>query len=279
MKRKINTVIFIILVSILLYIFPNHEINENSNELEINYIDVGQGNCTLIECDNEVMIIDGGDRSHSSKVVSFLKKKNIKNIKYMVASHFDADHISGLVGVFYNFNVKNVLSPDYQADTKIYKSFINAQEKEKSKVIHPIVHSEYKLGDAKIRILGPSSFKYNKDNDRSIVVKLEYGNTSFLFPGDAQKESESAMIYSGENLKSDILLAGHHGSKHSTNEFFLDEVRPKVTIISVGKNNRYNHPSDEVIERLNKRSIEILRTDILGDIKVISDGKKIRIKK
>lgn len=283
MKKLKNTIIYIVLfflLSLIIYNIKDIIDIKNSNsddQLTISYIDVGQGNSVLIQDGDKNMIIDGGDRAQSSKVISFLEQRNINTIDYLVASHYDSDHISGLVGIFNKFKVKNVLNPDYTKDTKIFRSYKNQRDRSKAKVIIPRVGDKFNLNNSNFTIVGPQTYNFSEDNDRSIVIKLEYGDRKFLFPGDAAKESESAMIYSGINLKSDVLMVGHHGSKYSTNDFFLDEVNPKIAVISVGKNNRYNHPSDKVLKKLEDRGIKVLRTDKMGDIILKTDGRRIEI--
>ena len=203
----------------------------------------------------------------------YIKNKNLKKIDYMIASHYDEDHIAGLISILENYKVLNVLSPAYKKDTKIYKSFKKSLSNSNANIINPIQGDSFNLGDAKVKILWPKVYKDGVDNDNSIVVKITYRNMKFLFPADASKDVEDQLIYSGYNLKSDVLMVGHHGSKYSTSK----EVRPKLAIISVGKNNRYKHPSKEVIKLLNSENIKILRTDLDGNITIKCDGNKIKI--
>lgn len=280
MKNKLKFIIYYILVLFLIaYIYFNFSDNStktDNNNLIVSYIDVGQGNGVLIQNGKENIVIDGGDKSNSDKFVSFLKSRKVSNIKYMVASHYDSDHISGLIEAMDQFNIENIINPGYSKDSQTYKDFVKKRKSTNAKIIVPNIHDEFYVDDLKIKVVGPTSYDMSEENDRSIVLKLTYGNTSFLFPGDAAKQSESSMIYTGENLKSDVLMLGHHGSKYSTNDFFLDEVNPKIAIISVGENNRYNHPSKAVLSKLKSRNIQVFRTDKDGDIILESDGKNIR---
>lgn len=279
MKIKIKNIIIVLLSILLVFllIYSKEEKKENLKELEINYIDVGQGNAVLIKTNNKTILIDGGNRSNSRYYYNFIKNKNIKKIDYMIVSHYDEDHISGLISILDNFEVSNVLCPDYKKDTKIYKSFKNSLKKSKANIIYPKKGDNFNISDARIKILWPNEYKNNIDNDNSIILKLIHGNMSFLFTGDASINIENQLIYSGFNLKSDVVMLGHHGSKYSTSNEFLEEVDPKLAIISVGNNNRYGHPSNRVLKLLNNKNIKILRTDIDGDITIKCDGNKIKV--
>lgn len=279
MKSYFKNLIILILSAILIFLLveTKEKKDKNLDELEITYIDIGQGNAVLVKSKNENLLIDGGNRANSRYYYNYIKNKNLKKIDYMIASHYDEDHIAGLISILENYKVLNVLSPAYKKDTKIYKSFKKSLSNSNANIINPIQGDSFNLGDAKVKILWPKVYKDGVDNDNSIVVKITYRNMKFLFPADASKDVEDQLIYSGYNLKSDVLMVGHHGSKYSTSKEFLKEVRPKLAIISVGKNNRYKHPSKEVIKLLNSENIEILRTDIDGNITIKCDGNKIKI--
>ncbi len=279
MKSYFKNLIILILSAILIFLLveTKEKKDKNLDELEITYIDIGQGNAVLVKSKNENLLIDGGNRANSRYYYNYIKNKNLKKIDYMIASHYDEDHIAGLISILENYKVLNVLSPAYKKDTKIYKSFKKSLSNSNANIINPIQGDGFNLGDAKVKILWPKVYKDGVDNDNSIVVKITYRNMKFLFPADASKDVEDQLIYSGYNLKSDVLMVGHHGSKYSTSKEFLKEVRPKLAIISVGKNNRYKHPSKEVIKLLNSENIKILRTDIDGNITIKCDGNKIKI--
>lgn len=279
MKSYFKNLIILILSAILIFLLveTKEKKDKNLDELEITYINIGQGNAVLVKSKNENLLIDGGNRANSRYYYNYIKNKNLKKIDYMIASHYDEDHIAGLISILENYKVLNVLSPAYKKDTKIYKSFKKSLSNSNANIINPIQGDSFNLGDAKVKILWPKVYKDGVDNDNSIVVKITYRNMKFLFPADASKDVEDQLIYSGYNLKSDVLMVGHHGSKYSTSKEFLKEVRPKLAIISVGKNNRYKHPSKEVIKLLNSENIKILRTDLDGNITIKCDGNKIKI--
>lgn len=279
MKSYFKNLIILILSAILIFLLveTKEKKDKNLDELEITYIDIGQGNAVLVKSKNENLLIDGGNRANSRYYYNYIKNKNLKKIDYMIASHYDEDHIAGLISILENYKVLNVLSPAYKKDTKIYNSFKKSLSNSNANIINPIQGDSFNLGDAKVKILWPKVYKDGVDNDNFIVVKITYRNMKFLFPADASKDVEDQLIYSGYNLKSDVLMVGHHGSKYSTSKEFLKEVRPKLAIISVGKNNRYKHPSKEVIKLLNSENIKILRTDLDGNITIKCDGNKIKI--
>lgn len=279
MKSFFKNFIIVVLSAILitLIIQTNEKTYDNLDKLEINYIDVGQGNAVLVKSAGKTLLIDGGNRSNSRYYYNFIKNQKIKKVDYMIASHYDEDHIAGLIAILSNYKVSNVFCPDYTKDTKIYKSFKESLIKSKAKIIHPNIGDEFSLGEAKVKIIWPKEYKIGVDNDNSIVVKITYGKMSFLFPADASKNVEDELIYSGYNLRSDVLMLGHHGSKYSTSKQFLEEVNPSLAIISVGKNNRYKHPSNQVIKLIKEKNIKILRTDKDGDIKIKCDGDSLKI--
>lgn len=245
--------------------------SESSDTIKV--LNVGQGLSVLFESNGEYMLYDGGDRNASSYVVSYLKRHNISKIKYMVASHYDDDHINGLVGVLKNFDVENIIGPDYTTDTRVYKSFVSEISAQNKSVIHPYLGDAYTISNAKLTVLSPSkSYTTDDENDKSIVVKLQTASYTCLLTGDAGKDAENNMISNGVDLKSDILIVGHHGSSGSTTTEFLNKVNPSVALISVGKNNQYKHPSEKTLKRLTDKNIKIYRTDTDGELSVVNTG-------
>ncbi len=234
--------------------------------LNVTVLDVGQGLSVLINCDNHYMLYDGGNGNYSSFLVSYLSKNNITNFDYVFASHYDADHISGLVGVIYNYSISQLIAPNYTASSRIYNSFIKAINTKGISITYPTVGTTYPLGSAKIQILAPNSPAYESENDYSIVVKITFGGSSVLITGDATQYSENEMLNNQLNLNSDILVVGHHGSSSSTSSQFLNAVNPQYAVISCERNNSYGHPASDVLERLVSKNITVLRTDLAGTI-------------
>ena len=245
----------------------NTSIADNSqSSLNVTVLDVGQGLSVLINCDNHYMLYDGGNGNYSSFLVSYLSKKNITNFDYVFASHYDADHINGLVGVAYNYTISQMIAPDYTADSRIYNSFIKAINTRGISITYPTVGTTYPLGNAQVQILAPNSPAYESENDYSIVVKITFSNSSVLITGDATQYSENEMLNNQFDLNSNILVVGHHGSSTSTSEQFLEAVNPQYAVISCGKDNSYGHPASEVLERLASKYITVMRTDLAGTI-------------
>ncbi|ROR28214.1 beta-lactamase superfamily II metal-dependent hydrolase [Mobilisporobacter senegalensis] len=245
-----------------------------SSSLSVHFLDVGQGNALLAESDGHYMLIDGGDREYSSYVVSYLKKQGVKELDYVIISHYDADHLNGIVGVLNVLDVKTILSPDYVADTNVYKSYLDTMDKKDYQAKHPAIGNTYHLGNASFTIVAPVNYDYLEANNNSIGIKLEYGSNSFLILGDAESESETDILSVKEDISADVYLTSHHGSDSSSSAALLKAVNPTYAVISVG-NNSYGHPAKEVLDRLKTRDIKLFRTDIQGTIIASSDGKKI----
>lgn len=245
--------------------------------LEVNFLDVGQGLSVLVNADGHFMLYDGGDRTASSFVVACLKDKGVTDLDYLVASHYDADHLNGLVGALHVFNTALILGPDYETETKIYGSFLNIVKELGKEIKHPAPGEQYPLGGGYFEILAPLSDRYDDVNNYSIAIRLVYGDTSFLIMGDAEKESEKEMTEYWPDLSADVLCVGHHGSPTSTGDELLDRVNPSIAVISCGRNNSYGHPGKDVLERLEKHDISVLRTDESGTVTITSDGSELTV--
>lgn len=257
-----------------------NESNENQEKLQIHFIDVGQGDCTLIKYNNETMLIDAGNNEYGDLVVDYLKKQNINYLNYIVGTHGDADHIGGLDVVINNFDFDKIYYPKQVKTTKTFTDFAKAIKNKNKQIDTPIIGDNIFLGeDVKITILSPEQKEYEDSNNYSIVLRLEYHNNSFLFMGDAELDIENYLLKNNSNIKCDLIKVGHHGSNSSTSNNFIKKVNPKYAVISVGKDNEYNHPAKKVLDRLERYNIKIIRTDISGNIIVNSDGNNISIEK
>ncbi len=280
-----------LLVLILLIVFlfgctgvdvSNQNVSNNSYSLlKVHFLDVGQADSILIQFPNgETALIDGGNREDGRFVVEYIEKMGISRINYIIATHPHEDHIGGLPEVIKSFDIGKVYMPNKTSNTRIFKNLLEEIKNKGLKIIQAkgglsIIDTE----DLKFTIIAPNSEKYDETNEYSIVNKLIYKNTSFIFTGDAEKDSEEEMIKLGYNLKADVLKVGHHGGRTSTNYEFLKRVNPKFAVISVGKDNDYGHPHKEVLKRLDKMGIKVFRTDELGTIIATSDGYKINFNK
>lgn len=244
-------------------------------QTEVHVLDVGQGLSVLVESQGHSMLYDGGDREKSSFVVSYLKQQGITSLDYMIASHYDADHINGLVGALNTTEVKQVFAPNYTADTRVYSSLENIIAAKSIPKEQPAVGSSYMLGDATFQILAPSGSSYSDANDYSIAIRITDGGTSFLITGDAEAKSEAEICATGLPLESDVYVMGHHGSGTSTSWELLQKAVPEYAVLSCGAGNSYGHPHIESMEKLQSMGIELLRTDKQGTIIASTDGTSI----
>ena len=221
------------------------------------------------------MMIDGGKAKASSYIYSWLKKKNqISYLDVMVATHTDADHIGGLPGALNYAKVGTAYCPVTSGTTKTFQSFVKYLKKQGKSITVPEAGDEFSLGGAQVRILGPLD-PQAEGNNSSIVLKVTFGDTSFLFTGDAEREEEQELLESGYDLESTVLKVGHHGSDTSTSYLFLRTVNPQYAVISVGASNTYGHPTEAVLSRLRDADVKTCRTDLQGTITAVSDGKKV----
>lgn len=251
------------------------EVSGTEGTMTVRFLDVGQGNSVLVECDGRYMLVDGGDYDYSSYVVAYLKKQGVETLDYMVVSHYDSDHLSGCVGAMRVFDCELIICPDYEGDTKTYDTFISDMAKYEIAHVNPEVGETYTLGDAMFTIVCPEEYDYSDENDNSVGIRLEHGQNSFLICGDAGEESEEDMLESGVYLQSDVYMAGHHGSSGSSTYDFLQAVDPEVVVISCGYDNSYGHPAKATMNRLQKTGAELYRTDLQGELIAVSDGSTI----
>ena len=250
-------------------------VESSTDGLHVYFLDVGQGDAAVIICDGEAMMIDGGDSKHSSYIYSFLRNTlELEEIKIMIASHPHADHVGGLAAALNACTVGVLYSPVIEYDTKTWQSVIKYADAQGTPILIPEPGEELVLGNAMVTILGPLWYSSNM-NDLSLIVKITYGNTSFLFTGDAEWDEEHDLIEAGIDVSADVLKVSHHGSDTSTNYVFLREVSPSHTVISVGKENQYGHPTLTVLSRLEDAGTIIYRTDLAGTIESYSDGGTI----
>ena len=244
-------------------------------QTDIHVLDVGQGLSVLIESNGHYMLYDGGDSDKSSYVVSYLQQEGVPSLDYVVASHYDSDHLNGVVGALNAFPVSNVWGPNYTTDTRVFESFNSVVSQKGLSRVQPAIGSQIQLGDATIQVLAPSGTDYSDVNNYSIAVRVQDGNTSFLITGDAEAESEAQMIASGLTLDSDVYVMGHHGSGTSTSWDLLQAATPEYAVLSCGAGNSYGHPHVESIEKLQAMEIQLLRTDKQGNIVASTDGTTI----
>lgn len=279
-KSKMLTLVIIITICALLIgsiCNAENNISESpkNSTFKIVFLDVGQADAAIIECDGHYMLIDGGNKEDSSLMYAFLKQYSINHLDIVVATHAHEDHVGGIAGALNYASAGLILSPVQNYDSEAFADFAKYANQNGNGIKVPSIGETYSLGSATVTILGMNAG--SEVNDSSIVLKITYGYTSFLFTGDAGREAEQALLNSGVDLSATVLKVGHHGSDTSTTYPFLREIMPQYAVISVGKNNSYNHPTDNVLSRLRDADAEILRTDLHGQIFITSDGKTVSI--
>lgn len=245
-------------------------------ELVVHFLDVGQADSILIECGGEAMLIDGGNVDDGQMIVSYLDRIGIEELAVVVNTHPHEDHVGGLASVMAVFPTKRVLGSMNNYGTRAFDNFLHYIDQQGLELEIPLADQQFTLGGAVFTVLGPIN-TYPEVNDMSLVLMMEYGDTSFLFTGDMEKFAEDDMLnyHKGKDLEVDVLKVGHHGSSSSTGYYLLHETDPDYAVISVAAVNDYGHPHDEVISRLEDAEITLFRTDKLGTIIARSDGENI----
>lgn len=243
--------------------------------LEVRFIDVGQADSALLLCDGESMLIDGGNVADSDTIYTVLDYYGLDYIDCVVCTHAHEDHVGGLSAALAKAEAGAVYAPETTVNTKAYGNFAAKAKERGVEITSPSFGDSFNLGGSLVTFLGPITEEGADLNNTSIVLKVEYGDVSFLFTGDAEAEEEAAILESGADVSADVLKVGHHGSVTSTSYVFLREVMPKYAVISVGKNNDYGHPHEEVLSRLRVAGVKLYRTDMQGDVVAVTDGKTI----
>ena len=248
--------------------------SEVTGNLTVDFIDVGQADSILITNNNESMLIDAGNNEDGEDVVKYLENKGIKKLNYVVCTHLHEDHIGGLDDVINSdIQIENILMPKITTTTKTFEDVLDAIENKGLTVEAPSKGYEFKIGEANCKVMTDSIIDKDNLNISSIVIRLTFGNNSFLFMGDSEEENEKTISWP----KTDVLKVGHHGSNTSSSEKFLNEVSPKYAVIMAGEGNSYGLPKDEIVKRIESLGTTIYRTDKNGTIEMISDGNEIKI--
>lgn len=295
MKKMLSAAITLIIIGIAGILGTNQEfVNTISNREEqvnhlneqkvefiaqdnllVDFIDVGQADSILIRNQDQVMLIDAGTNEAGDTVVNYLKELGITKINYLVGTHPHEDHIGGIDDVINNFDIGQIYMPKMETTTKTFEDVLEAIENKNLTVTAPNKGDKIELGQAVGTFMTDPILDKDNLNLSSLVMRLEFGNTSFLFMGDAEKENEETINWP----KTDVLKVGHHGSNTSSSKKFLEQIEPEYSIIMVGKDNSYNLPKQETIDSLESIGSEIYRTDENGTIKIISDGNHLEIEK
>ena len=250
---------------------------QTADSFRMHFLDVGQALSVLVECDGQYMLYDGGNVDDGSMVVSYLQKQGVEELQYVFCSHAHEDHVGGLAAALAFFPANHVYSPVTEASTKCFQDFVKYTQQQGLQVEVPTVGTVWQLGSATVTMLGPVA-QYSETNDTSIVLRVDYGATSFLLTGDMESDAERDLVNSGANLKADVLQVGHHGSSTSTSYLFLNAVLPEMGVISCGVNNKYGHPHEETLSILRDAGVDVYRTDLLGTVVIGSDGQNYTIR-
>lgn len=242
-------------------------------KLTIHFIDVGQGDAILVETPaGETLLIDAGGNDDEELVCDYLQSQQIKSIQVLVGTHPHEDHIGAMDKVIYSFPVEQVYLPKITHNTQTFENLLLAVKNCGLKIKTARAGVSLSLAGVDCTIVFPVDQEYEEINDYSAVIRLSYGEQSFLFCGDAGEAAESAMLASGQDLQADVIKVAHHGSRSGTSARFLETVSPSCAVISCGFENSYGHPHQEILYRLQKAGISILRTDQLGTIIMSTDG-------
>ncbi|MGH4123130.1 MAG: ComEC/Rec2 family competence protein [Clostridium sp.] len=243
------------------------------NNMVTHFIDVGQGDCILIQVNNKNLLIDSGTCDSTKKIIRYLKNNNITKLDYVIATHPHDDHIGGMASVIKSFKVGEFYAPKVTSSSESFEDMIRALKSKglKIKIAKPNITLD--LGPSvTCLMLSPNKTTYKDTNNYSCVLKISYKNSTYLFTGDMESLSEDEILNKGYDLKAEVLKVAHHGSKSSTTQEFLNRVSPKIAVISCGTYNNYGHPNKETLDKLKNLNCIIYRTDLEQNIVLISDG-------
>lgn len=286
MKKNNSLLKFIAFIIIAFFVVINNDNKTTTedfkeikdiNEMRVHFIDVSQGDSIFIELpNNQTMLIDAGEKDKGLVVSNYIKNSGYKSINYLIGTHPHSDHIGGMSEIIKTFNIEKIYMPKALSTSKTYENLLSTIANKGLKITTAksglnIINDN----NLKINIIAPNKTEYESLNNYSAVIKIEYINKSFLFMGDAESISENEITYP---LKADVIKVGHHGSRTSSSKAFLNKVNPEYAIIMVGKDNDYNHPHEEIINRYTKLGTKILRTDLSGNIIISTNGDKLNIK-
>ena len=250
------------------------------SDFVVYYLDVGQSDCTVVVCEDEVLVIDSGTLNRIFEIRTSLFTLDINKIDYLLVTHQHDDHMSGAAEIINHYQVSNILMPKISSDNSIESlTYDNLIKTIADKGVNPIAVSSgysFKVGAALVEILSP--VKQNKNlNNMSVVLKITYGDTTFLFQGDAEKEIEKQLLRSGIDISADVLKIGHHGSNTSSDNNFIKAVNPDYAVISCADDNSFGHPHLSVVKRLYENNITPYVTSLNGNVTITSDGKNIMV--
>ena len=280
-KKKLISIAVVLLLSLVAWLL---EVVPSSSEIQlpdgsylrVDYVDVGQADFIVVECDGVYMTIDGGNVEDSQLVYSYLKERSITQVQTVVVTHAHEDHCGGVSAILKAVTAETVYCPVTEYDTKAFRNVVSAAQAQGLELTIPVVGEMFTLGSAQVQVIGPVK-SYDDPNDTSIVLRITFGERTFLFTGDAETTSEYDIMDAGFDVSADVLKVGHHGSSTSTSYVWLKAVAPTYAIISSNRTEEpdYNHPHEEVVSRLRDEDAIVYRTDLQGTITCITDGRDI----
>ncbi|MBO5335505.1 MAG: MBL fold metallo-hydrolase [Lachnospiraceae bacterium] len=286
-KRKSGVIAWIILFLGIcgIRVFPTDILQGNVQDsvekmalenvtMEVHFIDVGQGDATLIKSGEHAMLIDAGDNDHGTAVQLYLQKQGVEKLDYLILTHTDADHIGGADVIVTKFPVDTMFMGDFPRENRTYEELLDTLEYKDLDYAIPEIGSEYALGNANFTIIAPNK-SYDTPNNSGIALVLRDGENSFLFTGDCEEEAEKDILANGLDIDCDVYKVGHHGSSTSSSKEFLETVTPSVGVISCAVGNDYGHPHREPMEHLERMGVKIFRTDKQGSIVAYSDRTEL----
>lgn len=287
MKKTISIVIMLALF-ILLSVSCSVTINDNNSQdvrgkgsqngkLSISFIDVGQGDSILIKTPGDkYIIVDSGPSSEKNKLYDYIEKTGVNSFAAAIATHPHEDHIGNLDNIIKDYNTETVYMPKVSTNTKAFENLLNSIKKKNLKIRNIKPGVQFSLDNVKFEFLAPNSDEYDDMNNYSGVLKVSYGEKTFLLMGDAEKLSEEEILKNKRDVKANVIKIGHHGSSSSSSSKFIKAVNPEYAVISCGKGNDYNHPHKETISLLDKLKIKTFRTDLNGTITFCTDGSDLK---
>ncbi len=243
--------------------------------LTVHFIDVGQADSMLLIAGETTVLIDGGNTDTGPELLTYLRRFGVTELDLVVNTHPHGDHLGGLPTVLGGIPAKTVWTSTKTYDSYTFDRFMNAAEKHDSKIQVPAPGTTYKSSGLTITVLGPVGKYYVDLNNTSLVLMVEFGNRKFLFTGDMETLAENQLVEKGVDLKADVLKVGHHGSYSSTGKVFLNRVAPEFGVISCGWENEYGHPHDAPLHRLEDKDVTLYRTDLMGDVIAVTNGKTL----
>ncbi|MBW9151279.1 ComEC/Rec2 family competence protein [Clostridium estertheticum] len=271
------SLIFVIVCTTISYKSTIKTSLDLENNMVTHFIDVGQGDCALIQVNNKNLLIDSGTSDSKQKLIRYLKKNNITKLDYIVATHPHEDHIGGMASVIKNFEVGEFYAPKAITSTQTFNDMIDALRAKNLKIKIATPNISLNLGpNATCVMLSPNKTTYDNLNNYSCTLKISYKNSTYLFTGDIETQAEQELIANDYDLSAQVLKVAHHGSKTSSSKEFLAKVSPKIAVISCGIDNDYGHPNRETLDRLKRLNTIVYRTDLDKTIVLISDGSNIK---